>query len=302
MEEKILLQHLDSFKKVQPDSQWKKSSRDILVSQIFGQTKISRLQKIKTFNDVLSGYFKEKILQPAWTVVMVLIIILGGGVLSLEAARDTKPGDSLYIAKIVSEKTQIALTFNEKEKAKLNIKFAGNRVKEITQVLSGLETDKARAEETIKKLSSDFKKEISAAKSVLGKIQPEEKKENGEIALEDDKVFSANLDKSEQGMELSLPVGEEKKDNGQATTTAGDQLSSGKEAAEPQEVLEQAEKLFEKEDYKGTVNKLEELNVIINDEAEGAVKGEEDKTTTTTSKAEGGSVLGESEVSSSTSF
>ena len=51
-------------------------------------------------------------------------------------AEKTKPGDSLYIAKIVSEKTQYALTFDDKSKAQLGLQFATNRVEEMNKVLA----------------------------------------------------------------------------------------------------------------------------------------------------------------------
>src|SRR3989339_293021 len=117
------------------------------------QDNLQKMEMIDSFAQKLS--LLRYVSQPVMAVFLIAGVLLGGGFFSLNAAKDTKPGDSLYIAKIISEKTQFALTFNEKKKVKLGIEFAGNRAKEITQVLS----EEGDVEIRVEKLKDNFKKQ-----------------------------------------------------------------------------------------------------------------------------------------------
>jgi hypothetical protein len=302
---KELLSQLNNLKSVKPDNQWKKESRDILLAQISGgdyaeerNVKINTLYYLRTFFH-----------QPVLVVTTILLIVLGGGIFSVGAARDSKPGDSLYIAKIISEKAQLAITFDEKEKAKLGIEFAGNRAKEIAQVLA--EEGNGNKEEKVEKLARDFKKEITAAKTRLKKINMIKEdagdgdNDAGNIITSEDidtqnteednvQMFSANLGREDKGVQIYDPNSEAaRKDMADAagvlsssstsSTTVKNPISNGKNV---EQILEEAEKLFAQEDYDGTLNKLEEINSIIDriddtDHSGSEVKGESGNATTT---------------------
>ena len=159
MKEKDLLIQLKKLKGVRPDREWKKTNRELLYSQISAQADDNvKIGWFKSLERQLSIAFL-RVSQPAMTVLLIIIFIFGGSVLSLRAARNTTPGDSMYIAKILSEKTQYALTFNEKSKAKLGLEFAGNRVKEINKVLAQTETVDTNKAETVEKLKVLVKKQ-----------------------------------------------------------------------------------------------------------------------------------------------
>ncbi len=67
-----------------------------------------------------TGFISQNMLldlaKPVWAIVIILSVAVSGSFASVYASKDAKPGDSLYIAKIISEKTQQAMTFNETEK------------------------------------------------------------------------------------------------------------------------------------------------------------------------------------------
>lgn len=222
MNENDLLKQLNNLKSIKPDSQWEKGNRELLFNQIIGGQ--AAPEGGQAAGDFKLAWFKvlagaavhskmiKQLSQPAFIVCAIVIIVFGGGIAGVRAARDTKPGDSLYIAKIISEKTQLAITFNEKEKAKLGLDFAGNRAREISQVIA--ESDKNK-EAQMEKLTKDFKNEIKQVKSRLEKINAIAKKDaaaggsaagqsDGAQGTEQDAgVFSANLGKDNKGMEIS---------------------------------------------------------------------------------------------------
>ncbi|MFA6106491.1 MAG: DUF5667 domain-containing protein [Patescibacteria group bacterium] len=296
MTDRELIAKLNTLK-VKPDEAWKNRSREILLSQISGGNEIAEKINILEQLDVWSEVFipfdllHKLAAKPVMVTGLVIASLLGGGIFSLQAAKNTKPGDSLYIAKIVSEKARTAITFDEKEKAKLGVEFAGNRAKEMVRVIEEEKDDSAKNEK-VEKLAADFKKELSGAKDRLEKINSRESDEpedsgsggaNGNKEEEKtgenkpaDEVFGANLGKDNNGIQVSDPSGagaakpgapktnSEIKPADKATTTAENEKPVEKVGAEVK-ILNDAEKLFENKDYGGAAEKLEEIKNIIED-------------------------------------
>ncbi|OGF25986.1 hypothetical protein A2303_02630 [Candidatus Falkowbacteria bacterium RIFOXYB2_FULL_47_14] len=205
MKEDDILIQLNKLKDIEPDAEWKKRNRELLYSQVSAQAdEGARIGWFKVFERQLS-IFTLRVSQPAMTVMLIIVFIFGGGILSLRAARDTAPGDSMYIAKILGEKTQYALTFDVKKKAQLGLEFAGNRVKEINKVLTQNESgDKT---ETVARLKEDFKKELSGVKDRVAKINEEQK-----ISVKDAPAADENKEEVSGQEELSTENTEEGED------------------------------------------------------------------------------------------
>ncbi len=231
--------------------------------------------------------------KPVWLTTLVSVLILVVGIGGAYASKNSKPGDSLYIAKIISEKAQLAITFDQKDKARLGVEFATNRTKEITQVLGEAKEPGEQKDKKVQQLSQNFKNEISQVKNRLQAIKAL-KGEN----QEEPQVFGANLEKTDQRMEIAEPAQPEVKQENvvapkpaagseagvNATSTAADSASS-QQAGEAGKMLEEAEKLFDEKNYNGAIDKLEEVNQVINqasrDVETGTVKGESETATTT---------------------
>jgi len=270
MTDKELLSQLNNLKSIKPDSQWKAVARDILFNQISsGGAEIQKTEAADLGALFIFKKFVSYAARPAGVLLTVLAVVLGGGVFSIYAARDSKPGDSLYIAKMISEKAQLVVTFDQKEKAKLELGFASNRAKEITQVLS--EPGNGEREQKVEKLSKDFKKEIFTAKTRLEKINMAKGSKQTAPAEEEAEVFSANLGKEDKGVQ----VYSSQNNNTAATaekssvTVKESEASAEKEPIAPpkpndlQTTLDEAEKLFDSQDYHGTLSKLEEATSLI---------------------------------------
>jgi len=257
MTDKDLIQQLSKLKTLKPDSEWKDRNRDILLSQIGNSTDDS---KKVSFWTVLDNFLPESITmlasKPAMVFAAILVVVLGGSVLSIKAAKETKPGDSLYIAKIVSEKTQLALTFDNTSKAKLNLQFAGNRAEELAKITEAPESETKTG--NISSLTDNFKREINEAKTRLNTDSaqiakaPEKNDNNNPDNVTDNsdekiQVVGAALEKDDQSLQLSAPT-------------------------EPvARSLAEAEKLFENKDYNGTTDKLKEVTETINNPTEVTV-------------------------------
>lgn len=307
MNEKDLLGQLNSLKEIKPSPDFKKMNREVLLTQV---ANAKSAEKLIDFNWVRSVFIDlpsqafEKISQPAVAVVLVVVCVLGSGIASMRAAQNTKPGDSLYIAKIASEKTQFVLAWDDKKKAELGLEFAGNRAKELAEVLAESGESEGAKDEVVEKLKNDFKKELSVAKGRITKISTDAK--NDEAAQADEKsaadsktdgnaeednaVFSANLEKDNKGLQTSEGVAEvqqplEKKPETGAVKAVKEAptstpaivpgVATGTETVlktiDTNELLEQAKMLLSNKDYDATLSKLDEAGAGIDGASEDVI-------------------------------
>lgn len=281
MNDRELIKKLNNLKTLKPDDNFKKNYREILRSQIFaGATVNKSASNLKViWQSIMPGKILIDITKPVWATSLVSVLILVVGIGGVYASKNSKPGDSLYIAKIISEKTQSAITFDEKDKAKLGLEFATNRAKEITQVLEESKESATKKSEKVEQLSQNFKKEISQVKTRLTTIKAAESQNK---KAEESKVFGANLGKNNQRMEIAepdKPAAKERIQPSLIATTTKENLNSSDQA------LAEAEKMFAEKDYNGTINKIEELKQIISQESKdsesGQVKGVSETATST---------------------
>lgn len=331
MNEKELIDNLNNLKSIQPNPNWKKADRNLMMNQISSTTTDKARGWYLAFKLPLT--YMRQMSQPVMAAFLIFGFLLAGSVASLQASRNSIPGDSLYIAKIVSEKTQQVLTFDKKEKVRLGLSFASKRAKELDQVLATEEVEGDKVEQLV----FNFKKEITAARTRIEKIKeekneidlPETTPADGEEAGDsqpasgEGTMFTANLEKDEQGIQISdkeeaaqpknseteeeAMEPEEEKASDTTTTTQmveSDQATTSEpavEAEEPKtapgasEILEQVGALLDNDDYEGIINKLDQADEVIGQTmAGGDVKGEQASSTNETAE-EDGDVLGASE-------
>lgn len=297
--EKELIQQLNTLKEIKPSTEWQTANREILVKQIMGYEAELPETWVDDISRRLSWAFMSNHLQPALIAVFIVALLSGSGFFGVQAAKDTKPGDSLYVAKKISEKTQFALTFDEKEKAKLGIEFAGNRAQELDQVLA--ETKGTADRQKVDQLVNDFRSEINSVKSRLAKINPaaeavrtEPETASGDndaarAVIEDDSaVFSADLRKDDKGLQLSdAPATDRPSARSETPTTTPEMkpatTTPDKMPTDPQKILNEAKDSLNNNDFSATLNKLEEASQVITQVNDaGQVKGETEAVGTTT--------------------
>lgn len=105
MKEKDIIQKLNILKEVKPDNNWKTQSREVLLSQISQAETVPEFSWFRITGQKLILQMLRTTLQPAVASFLFVILVLGGGFISVVASKNTMPGDSLYIAKIINEKT-----------------------------------------------------------------------------------------------------------------------------------------------------------------------------------------------------
>ncbi len=312
MDEKDLIKNLEALKEIKPRTEWKSFQREILLKQISGSREGASPVEVSMSLFELSLRRLQYFTQPAMAAFLIVVVVLGGGFMSVLASKNSVPGDSLYIAKILNEKTQFALTFNEEKKARLGLEYAGNRAKELKEVLLTKNTNEDTGEQ-VEKLVSDFKKEINSAKDRIVRINNEKElpiTTDEKILEVDTNMFSANLRKDEQGIEISdSEVDLTKEDTEEiieiekiSTTSEEVVATTSKEVLDiesnPEQAILEAQGFLENQEFDGTLSKLEEADDLIDQVGQGEVRG----TSTEAIVEDEGEVLGVEEKATSSSI
>lgn len=257
MNEKRLLQTLASLKSVSPRPDWVKQNREVLSFQIFNGQESSPLS-LSFFNRF--NLFAHRLLQPSAVAALIVVFFIVSGVVSINASKGSTPKDVLYVAKIISEKAEFAVAFDEETKAELSVRYAKNRVTELNQLVKESSGNEETAQ--VQELSENFKKEIAAVRERLHRLDADAdkqatidaqatvkpklnlttKKETEQapaeegvgIGVDAETVMSADSGKEEQGIQISIPA---------------------------IQVLDEAEKLFNEKNYDQAIDKLGEIQI-----------------------------------------
>lgn len=94
----------------------------------------------------------------------VFVLLAASGVV-VAASRGALPGDSLYGAKIAFEKTQVRFTSNPATRARVQMEFAGNRLREI-QTIQG-QTSQGEPNGRVDEALTRFAKDVQEAAKTL---------------------------------------------------------------------------------------------------------------------------------------
>lgn len=162
---KDILTQLDNLKKIQPSELWKSRAKEDILAKISENSpqKQSLWAEFLYFTRFLSEFFQDFIMKPAGTMVLVVLLVLGGGILKVKAD-NSLPGDLLYSLKRGGEKMQVALIFNEERRAEARLKIIDERVQEINSVISKKENDQ---EERVRRALASFHKDFTSVKENL---------------------------------------------------------------------------------------------------------------------------------------
>lgn len=107
----------------------------------------------------------EFVSRPYAIVSLVIVMMLGGWITSVNASLDTLPGDTFYPVKIASERAQITFA-NSQARGRLRAEFASRRLSEVTTLVESGTTDK---DARIQVALEGFEKQIDAARDDLKK-------------------------------------------------------------------------------------------------------------------------------------
>lgn len=242
MTEKELFQSLKDLKtNIQPDTRWLSANRESLYSQISnsGAKELSTWSSfVINLRSVLRGVSMPAV--GLGSLVLLLFVSMVYGHLLLAT---TKPTDSFYIARELSERAKLSTVRDSKERDQLAGKFAMTNAQDIADVLSNPEfTDEAKRDELTGKLTKEIdtiKRVVAVLENPTPTVAPAASNNTDTVALTPEKstveadVFSANLDKVDDGISVSLP----------STDNATPTPSTTK-------IIEEAEALFKNKKYK----------------------------------------------------
>lgn len=108
---------------------------------------------------LINLFFRKKMFIP----LILIAALLGTGAGTTYASQDSLPGDILYLVKIIAEKAQTALVFNNVKEAELYSKFASKRLEEIEKLAEAEKINLELAQKAI----DYYKKDLSASQNIL---------------------------------------------------------------------------------------------------------------------------------------
>ena len=276
MTDRNLIKQLNTLKNIKPEAAWTSSNRELLLSQI-SNSGARELSTGKMFLISLSSFFKTAA-QPAYALGVFLLVMVGAGLYGHQAFTKTKPNDSFYIARVISERAKLSTVLNSEDRNKLAVKFSLEHAKDISTVLADPNFNNEENQDQVARLSESFNKEIENVKTRISYLKPKTAATINEGALpietspsEEGLFLIAEAEKKDQGLQVSVnpivktePVSQVKV----ATTTLENPTSSPVlEEVTPSTVtaliIEEAKQLSDNKDYQKASEKLQEVSELI---------------------------------------
>jgi len=289
MTEKQLLQQLKGLKTITLSEEIKKSNRDVLFSQISNTSVREDVSAQSSFFWSFKNVFSV-FSQPLLIVAGVFVFIAGGLIMGSNLFKNSKPNDSLYIARIISERAKLNTTFSQAERDALSLKFASDHAKDIATILMDPEFNNEENKDQVEKLNASFKNEISKVKDKIEKNSVS----NIESSLENNEdVFSASSLIEEGGVEIYIEDSNSSSDEAEINSQEDVKASSSEETSENssssenlvdvksleneidnnseeistlkngQEIITEIEKLFSEGRYTEVIQRLSEVKSSI---------------------------------------
>lgn len=259
----IKLKKLQSF---QPDEKFLKDNRELLLSQISntGNEEITAWEKVLITSENLFRLFSRPVFA---TGVFVLALLSAVG-LSQGYLEKSKPNDSLYLARVISEQVKVKTTFDAKEREKLAINFALRHAEDLATILSDEQFSSNEDNmDQIAKYSDSFMTEVNKVESRLTRLNTSASlsSSSNNVEVENVETIEAPLliaddSKKDEGLEIFINEEEESESDMSATSTEDLATSSAENLEDKEMIIEtqSVKELVEKKDFSGAVNKLNE--------------------------------------------
>jgi len=291
MNDKDFISQLKTLKEIRPQSTWLKSNREILFAQISnsGAEIISPWKKflidVRSLSLIVS--------KPVAVMAALFMFLSGTAAFGHLALSQAKPDDSLYIARIISEKAKLTTIFNAEEKEKMQAKFAANHVEAIAEALARVNLEETGNEDKLARLNDNFNREINIVREKMVAINVKKDVslniqtdlQSSEFVSNDDIIQAADNNKDDQGTQLFIKVDDNttsasntpnvdttastdteikatvnEKDREAAEAALADILD---EVKDPQAMLEEVQVLFDAKNYQGALEKIREVKKMI---------------------------------------
>jgi hypothetical protein len=173
---------------VTPRPEWLKADRARLLSQISNTVKT---EKTNPWNNIWLGMsiflpkrFVFSVVRPIAILLIVTMVGTSGWIATVDASYRSLPGDWLYPAKRVVEKTQLvtaAIIGAKKTEARLHSEFAKRRADEIKTVIKSTDPE---VQKRVASVVKDLTEEINSANAKLDKLISTQTEGTAEMAKE----------------------------------------------------------------------------------------------------------------------
>lgn len=269
-----LIKKLNNLKDVNPDENWLMSNRELLLSQV-SNSGAENISVWRTMVITFSSIAKTAS-RPAFALGAFVLMLLTGSFFSNHLLEETKPNDSLYIARIISEKVKLNTIFDGEARNKLAVQYATEHAQDITAVLANPEFNTEANQAEVAILNDSFHKEVNAVKNrietlaVKNNPSPATSIQNGIVKNNNDAVVIADNNKDGQGIQVvTSGVLSSVVKTSITTSSATSSLTASStpivELAKPaaEKILDEAKQLFDQKDYSKASDKLKEIDNII---------------------------------------
>ena len=131
MDQQIIIEKLKELKKIQPSSQWRRGTREYLLSQVKTVTRSGEeVGFFGTFMKVWQSKFSWRMA----SILTLILILISGSSLAVHAARQSLPGDKLYPVKIALRNVKKAFAFTLDRRVEMEVSLISERTRELQQL------------------------------------------------------------------------------------------------------------------------------------------------------------------------
>jgi F0F1-type ATP synthase membrane subunit b/b' len=154
---------------VNPNQEWLKTNRELLLLQIKNTVSAKDSKENKFLLDNVKFAFSfvsffisaRRAMRPMVVALLVLMIGAGGWIATVEASYEALPGEWLYPAKRVTEKTQAVVTTlvgTKSAETKMHVEFAKRRAVETKKIVASQDPERIKnANTTVNELKQEIK-------------------------------------------------------------------------------------------------------------------------------------------------
>ena len=166
------------------NDEWKNKMREEILAEVRSSAVWKRADVGSpglSFGGIFSTVLAAHLLKPVLAVFLIFSIVSYASISTVQAARASLPGDTLYSVKLGLEKAQVGLAFSETKKTELEISFATTRLQEVSEILENEENVTANIEIAMKRFNED----VGSVQKRLEKLKIEEKSEEKSVDVEE---------------------------------------------------------------------------------------------------------------------
>jgi len=266
MNDKALIAKLNNLKAITPDSDWKSSNRELLLSQI-SNSGAHELSAWEVFVINFSSVAKA-LTKPAYALGVFALVLVTGSLFSHQIFGSAKPNDSLYIARIISEKAKLNTILNSEDRNKLAVQYATEHAQEISAVMADPEFNNENNKDQVAKLNESFNQEINNVKSHISYLSTKVENTDSVIKGAEVKLAATGTDTVTIASELKDKDGVQLFEKTDATpvlntTTPASSTEIISTPINADTVLNEAQKLYVEGNYNQAGDKLNEVGEMI---------------------------------------